>query len=146
MGSGLLILMVFSLLVGVSSGENGAKEHFDNGVDYASEGKFIQARDEFKESLKIDPRHRTSKNSLKTIEDAIAIKVKKEAAMHLYKSMVFNSKKMLDRSISEVTNAIEIDPRGIVAYNNRGLVYMVNLEEKTKGCDDWKRAYKLGKV
>jgi len=187
--------------------------HYSMGVDYASEGKFIQAREEFKVALKIDPKLIPSKFSLKVIEDAIAFNFRKEAVMHDFKGVAFGDKGMVDKSITEHTKAIEIDPKIAAPYNNRGnaygnkghydraisdfnkaieidpeyalaytnrgnayaskghydraisdftkateidpeysepyinrgFVYMVNLDEKTMACKDFKRACELGR-
>jgi len=123
-GSGFLVLLVLFLSAGVSSGGNDAEDHYTKGVEYASEGNFIQARDEFKEALQVDPGDIRSKSSLKAIEDAIALKVKKEAVMHDFKGVVFDDKGMLDKGITEFTRAIEIDPEDAAAYENRGSAYI----------------------
>ena len=48
------------------------------------------------------------------------------------------------KAINEFTKAIELNPKDAEAYNNRGVLYFVVLENKVKGCADWKKACKLG--
>ena len=140
--SGLLVLMFFSLLAGPSSAASGADEHYSKAVEYASGGKFIQSREEFKEALKIDPRHSSAENSLKTIEDAIDLKVKKEAVMHNFKGVAFGNIGKWDRSISEITKAIEIDPKYADAHYNRGFAYD-NKGQYDRAISDYTKAIEI---
>lgn len=115
--------MVFFLLAGVSSAAGGAEGHYEKGIEYASEGRFVQAREEFKEAIYIDPRHSPSKSALKAIEDAFAMKLRKEAVMHNFKGAALANKGMRDESITEFTKAIKIDSKYADAFSNRGDAY-----------------------
>ena len=138
----LQALIVYSLLAGVSSGGSGVKEHYNEGVEYASEGKFIQAREMFKEALKIDPGDSSSNHFLKAIEDAIDLKVEKEAAIHLFKGVTFGNEGMRDRSIAEYTNAVVIDPKYASAYYSRGNAY-ADKGQHDLAISDYTRAIKI---
>lgn len=133
------LLAVFSFCY---SGESSAGEHYDKGVEYASEGKFIEARSEFKEALKSNPRDSLSKNSLKLIEAISDLKIKKQAAMHVFKGAVLNNRRMYEGSIAEFTKAIEIDAGSADAYYNRGLLYKFK-GQYDRAISDFSKAVKL---
>ena len=115
--------------------------HYALGIDFASEGEFIAARDEFIRALKIVPNHGGSTYSLEITEDAINLKVKKEAAMHIFNGVNFVDKGRLDKAITEFTLAIEIDPNYPKAHNKRGLAndnsahYELAIDDFTKAIE-----------
>ena len=141
-GSAILVVMVFFLLSGLSFGESGVREHYEEGITYASEGKLIQARDEFRVVLKMDPRLITAQSSLKVIDAAIALHFKKEAVMHNFKGAIFGYKGMVEKSITEYTKAIEVDPKIAAAYNNRGDAY-VNIGRYGRAISDFTKAIEI---
>lgn len=50
--SGLLVLLVFLLYACTYYGTSGVRDHYSKNVAYASAGRFIDARKEFKKNLK----------------------------------------------------------------------------------------------
>lgn len=92
------------------------------GMEYAGEGKFEAARKEFKEALK-DPLDMAAKDRLKIVEDAIAQKIQKEAAIHFFKGAAYYNNGMVHLAIANFNKAIEINPAFAEAYSNRGRAY-----------------------
>ena len=130
------------LLPRIASVADSAKVHYNMGVEYASEGKFIQAREEFKVTMKMDPSLIPSQFSLKVIEGAIALHFKKEAVMHNFKGVAFGYKGMVEKSITEYTKAIEIDPKIAATYNNRGDAY-INQGHYDRAISDFTKAIEI---
>ena len=173
-----LIFILFFLVLGVTYAQSSAEECYDKGVEYAVQGEFPEAKEEFEKALKVDPFYKPAERNLETIKDVIEQKIKRETAIHLIKGVSYANKYQYDRAISDYTKALEINPeyaktynnRGLVyvnkgqydqaisdftnaieinpkfdeAYNNRGFTYFVNLENKVKGCADFKKACELG--
>jgi tetratricopeptide (TPR) repeat protein len=100
-----------------------AEESYDKGVEHAIQGKFKEAKKEFEKALMIDVYNKTAEASLKTINNVIAQKLEKEAAIHLFKGVSFADKGQRDQAIKEFTKAIEISPNFVEAYLNRGVSY-----------------------
>ena len=67
-------------------------QHFIKGVDYAAQGKFKTAKDEFDKALKADPFLRAAKIVLKAIEDVNDRKIKSKTAIHLFKGVAYRYK------------------------------------------------------
>ena len=141
---GVSALIILFLAVGLCYGQSAAMQHLIKGVDYAAQGKFEEAKEEFGKVSKADPLYESAQEDLKVIEDVIDKKIKSKTAIHLYKGVTYVHKRQYDEAISDYTKAIEINPRYVDAYDNRGFIYMVRLEDKKKACADWKRACELG--
>ena len=115
--------MVLFLTFGVTYAQKPAEESYDKGVEYAVQGKFSKAKEEFEKALKVDPFLRPAELSLKSIKVVIEKKIKRETAIHLFKGDSYGNKGQYDQAISEYTKFIEINPEYAEAYNNRGAVY-----------------------
>ena len=66
--------------------------------------------DKLKKALEIDQFYIPAKECLKVIEDVLEKKIKKEAAIHLFKGVLYYLKRMFDKEIAEYKKAIVIDP------------------------------------
>ena len=117
-----LVLMVLSLGVGISYAQT-AKECYDKGIEYGSQGRFEEVEEEFKKALKIDQFYVPAEAGLKIIEDVLEKRVKNEFAIHLFKGAAYDSKGMFDEAIAECKKAIAINPNYAEAHTNLGLVY-----------------------
>ena len=117
-----LVLMVLSLGVGISYAQT-AKECYDKGIEYGSQGRFEEVEEEFKKALKIDQFYVPAEAGLKIIEDVLEKRVKNEFAIHLFKGAAYDSKGMFDEAIAECKKAIAINPNYAEAHNNLGLAY-----------------------
>lgn len=120
---GISSLVFFYLFSALSYGAAAGNKHYYDGVKYATEGKFEEARKEFKAAVKQDSQRNAYKNSLKIIDDVIELHVRKEAVMHAFKGIDYVNKGEIDKAIAEYTKAIEIDDQFAGAYNNRGSAY-----------------------
>ena len=107
----------------VTYAQNLAEESYVKGIEYATQGKFKEAKEEFEKALKIDQFYVPAKESLKVIKDVIEQKVKREAAIYFFKGISFEKKGQYDQAIKDYTKAIEVNPRFAGAYSNRGRAY-----------------------
>lgn len=107
------------------------KLHFYNGLKHGAKGNLEKARQEFKNAMKYtsDPEFTdATKLCIQIIEDATNYKIKKEAAVHLFKGERYGvkirrerySKRILRWVLSELDKAIAIEPDYAPAYRIRG--------------------------
>jgi len=119
----LLPLMVLFLTVGVTFAQSPATESYLKGVEYAVQGEFPKAKEEFEKALKVDPFNTAAELSLETIKDVIEQKIKRETAIHLFKGISYGNKGQNDQAISNYTKALEINPKFAKAFLSRGVAY-----------------------
>jgi len=119
----LSILMLLLLAVGVTYAQSLAEEIYNKGVEYAGQGKFPNAKEEFEKALKVDPFYEPAKFYLKAIKDVIEQKIKRETAIHLFKGISYTANGQYNQAISDFNRALEINPKYAEAYNERGIVY-----------------------
>lgn len=65
---------------------------YDQGVEYAAQGKMEEARGAFDKALKEDPFNSSAAAGLEIVRDAIGGKIKKETAVHLFKGSDYANK------------------------------------------------------
>ena len=132
--------------------------HLFTGASYANKGQHDQAISDYTKAVKIDPKFALAYFTRGVVYDnkgqydqAIsdftkALKINPKFAQAYYaRGVVYMNKGQDDQAISDFTKALEINPRFAPAYDNRGLTYIVKLENKVKGCADWKKACELGR-
>ena len=102
-GISLPILIVLLLTVGVTYAQSSAEESYNKGVEYAVQGEFSKAKEEFENALKVDPFYTAAELSLKVINDVIKQKIKSETAIHLFKSASYSNNEQYEQAISYCT-------------------------------------------
>jgi tetratricopeptide (TPR) repeat protein len=117
------ILMILFLAVTLSYGQSAAKKHLTKGVDYAAQGRFEEAKEEFEKALKADPSSEFAEDSLKVIKDVTDKKIESKTAIHYFKGVAHSLNGQRDEAIAEYDKAIELNPKLAMAYVNRGFAY-----------------------
>ena len=139
----LSVLMVLFLVVSLCYGQGAAEKSYNKGVEYAVQGKFEKAKQEFERALKVDPSYAPARMSFRVIEDVIDQKIKSEAAIHLFKGTGYGNKGRLDEEISEYNKALKINPRYAMAYLTRGLTYAKGKGQYDRAVSDFDKAIEL---
>lgn len=120
---GLSVLILLFLPSGFSYSQSTVKQIWTKGVEYAAQGKFKEAKEEFGKALQVDPSDGRAKRSLTVIEDVIGQKIKDKTTIHLFKGISYGIKEKWSEAVAELNKALEINPRYAYAYNVRGVVY-----------------------
>ena len=120
---GVSVLTALFVAVGLSFGQSVAKQILTKGVDYAAQGKFEEAKEEFDRALKATPFWGPARDSLKVIEDVTQRKIERKSAIHLFKGAAYVLKEQWDGGIAEYNKALELNPRFAIAYRTRGFAY-----------------------
>jgi tetratricopeptide (TPR) repeat protein len=139
---GVSLLTILFLAVSFSYAQNVAKQHLTKGMDYAVQGKFREAKEEFIKALEVDPFYETAKESLQVIEDVNDKKIESKAAIHLFKGAAHVTNYQLDEAITHSYEAIRINPKYAMAYCFRGFAYY-NKEQYDKAIRAYTRAIRL---
>jgi tetratricopeptide (TPR) repeat protein len=140
--TGVLVLMVLSLTVDLSFDQSTAKQIYTKGLEFAVQGKFDEAKEEFEKTLKIESFNEKAKEALKVIKDVDEQKLKHEAVMNFFKGIAYSKNKNWTKSITEFNKAIELNPRFSEAYCNRAIAYRPK-GEHDKSLFDFKRAIEI---
>jgi len=134
----ILVLMSLFLLAGISYAQS-AKEYYDKGIEYGIEGKFEEAKKEFKKVPKTDQLYRPAIICLQLTELALGNKIENEVIVHLFRGTDFSNKGKLDEAVAEFKKAVSINPSLIEAYLNLGIVY-VRKGMLDEAIAEWKKA------
>jgi len=140
----LLVLFLAGIFACAQNPTNLTKKSYDKGIEHATQGEFQKAGEEFEKALEFDPFFTSAEFNLKIIKDVIEQKIKKETAVHLFNGISSPGKGRQDNTIGvsyarnalyldairEYNLALEINPKYVETYRNRGLVY------KFSGQDD----------
>jgi tetratricopeptide (TPR) repeat protein len=135
-------VMALFLGVGLCYAQNPAKQISDKGLEYAAEGKFTAAQEEFEKALKIDAFYEPAKRSLKIIEDVIAQKIEVATAFHLFRGAVYHNRGQLSKAIGEYNKAMKINPKYAPVYNNRGFAH-IGKGEYDQAISDFNKAIEI---
>ena len=140
---GVSVLVIYSLTVGLSHGQSIPEQSLSKGLDYAVQGKYIDAKVEFEKALKVDPFYQPAKKALKVIGDVINRKIDSKTATHFFKGVVFGNTGQYDQAISELNKAIEMNPKFAEAYLNRGIVYAQAKGQYDQAISDFSKAIEI---
>ncbi|UCD72134.1 MAG: tetratricopeptide repeat protein [Syntrophobacterales bacterium] len=123
---GVSVLMILFLAVGLCFGQDTAKQRRDKGLEYAAQGKFKEAKEQFDKALKVDPHFESATKCLKVINDVNKGKIKSKTAIHIFKGEIaYWVNRRWVEAIAEYNKAIQINPRYAVPYGYRGDLYLL---------------------
>ncbi|HSW55748.1 MAG TPA: tetratricopeptide repeat protein [Ignavibacteriaceae bacterium] len=137
-----LILSIVLLIDSDIFSQSAAVEFYNKGVQYAVQGEFVKAKEEFDKVLKIDSLYSQAELGLKTINDISKKKIMQETGIHIFKGVYYDEQGKFEQAISEYIKAIEMNPNYEVAYNNRGMSYY-NQGEYERAISDYTKAIGL---
>ena len=122
--------------------ESAAIQILTKGVDYAAQGKFREAKEEFEKALKADPSSEFAEDSLKVIKDVTDKKIESKTAIHYFKGAAHFLNEQWDEAIADYDKAIELNPRLAMVYVNRGFAYS-NIGLLDQAISDYTKAIEL---
>jgi tetratricopeptide (TPR) repeat protein len=120
---GVSVLTVLFVAVSLSIGQSVVEQNLTEGVGYAAQGKFEEAKEEFEKALKADPFSGAARDSLEVIEDVTQRKIERKSAIHLFKGAACVLKEQWNQGIHQYNKALEMNPEFTIAYRTRGFVY-----------------------
>ncbi|MDP2942853.1 MAG: tetratricopeptide repeat protein [Candidatus Omnitrophota bacterium] len=103
----------------------GGQSYF-KGVEYAAQGRFKEAKQEYQKALSDEAYYAAAKLELHAVEDAISGKVKKEAVLLAFKGKEYAIKRKWEEAEAEYTEAIKKSPNCAYAFISRGVAYLDN--------------------
>jgi len=122
---GLRLLLLLFLLTNLSCIQQPAQtSYYDNGLRYAIQGRFNEAKNEFEKVLLFDRFLLPAKEGLKIIEDVFNHKIEKEPAVHIFKSLYYRKKKLGTEAFAEIDKALLNNSDYATAYYYRAVVYL----------------------
>lgn len=111
---------------GISLAEEESESSYFKGVEYASQGKFEEAKKELETALKSDYYYPFAKLELHAVEDVLNKKISADTAIMAFKGKAYANKKMWGEAEAEYTNAIKSNPNYAYAFISRGNAYFAN--------------------
>jgi Tfp pilus assembly protein PilF len=131
---GVSVLMVLSLTGGISYSQSTVEEIYNKGMEYATQGMFKEAKEEFEKALKLDSFCVPAEESLQRVEDFLSRKIKRQTGTYLFRGVVYCNRGDFVNGIGEINKALKINPRYAATYTNRAISYYLKKEyEKAWG-------------
>jgi tetratricopeptide (TPR) repeat protein len=137
------VLMILLLANGPCHALSGAGQGTAKGVDFASQGKFKEAKQEFEKALEADPSFGPAKRALQIIKDAASQKIESQTAVNYFKGITYSLKGQHGQAIPYYNKAIEINPRFANAYFSRGVAYAQDRGQFDQAISDYDKAIEL---
>ncbi|RJR41380.1 MAG: tetratricopeptide repeat protein [Deltaproteobacteria bacterium] len=137
----VLILALAVLPLAICAQQFPGASHL-HAVDLASQGKFPEAKKIFQDILAGDPAHERSLHCLNILEDLEKQKIKKQTAVHLFKSLSYFYQDKFTDTLAEANLAFKFDPKYKRCYNARGGAYF-GLGKNEEALADFNRALKI---
>jgi tetratricopeptide (TPR) repeat protein len=138
----VLALIVLFLSTNLCYGQGVVMQNVAKGVDFAAQGKFNEAKEEFEKALMVDLSNDSAKRALKVIEDVTKKKIGNKTVIHHFKGRTYYAKGQYDKAISDYNKAIEIDPNFAEAHLYRGNTYAVK-GQYDQAISDYSNAIKI---
>ncbi|MEJ2364274.1 MAG: tetratricopeptide repeat protein [Deltaproteobacteria bacterium] len=136
-------LVILFLTAGLCHAQKVVNECTIRGVNYASQGKFTEARSEFEKALKVAPSFGPAQRALNIIEDVTDQKIASQSAINYFKGIAHAIKGQHDQAIPYYTRAIEISPRFANAYFSRGVALAEGRRQYDKAISDYNKAIEI---
>jgi len=137
-----LALIALFFTISQTYSQSPAKEIYNAGINYAVKGDFNNAKKEFEKALTVDSLYTSAQLSLKTINDILLNKIKKETGVYVFKGVQYDDQGKYEQAINEFTKAIEINPGYADVYNKRGISYY-NREKYDLAIRDYNKAIEI---
>ncbi|MFX0201900.1 MAG: hypothetical protein ACFFCW_37800, partial [Candidatus Hodarchaeota archaeon] len=120
----ILVLILLFLSVGISLGQN-IDERFiaSKGVEYATQGKFKEAREEFNKTWWIAQPYGFTRKYLEVIGDVNEGRIQKDTAICFFEGVSHSLKNQFAEAISKFEMVIETEPKYAIPYISRGVAY-----------------------
>jgi len=135
------IVLFLSLNIKDSFAQN-TNSTYREGIEYASEGRFQEAADWFKDNLRNNKSDLTSASSLTVIKDLNEGKITDVYAKFFFTGLNFLQNGKIDEGIKELEKAIESNPAYPKTYNVMGMVY-ASEGDKVRSLSYFKKAIEI---
>ncbi len=135
-----------------------AEAYYNRGNHYYNQREYDRAIRDFTKAIEINPKYAVAYNNRGVVyrrkgqvDQAIRDFTKATEINPKYVEAYYNrgnhyyNQRQYDRAARDWTKAIEINPKFAAAYDNLGVVYLMKLGNRIKGCADFKKACELGK-
>jgi tetratricopeptide (TPR) repeat protein len=137
------VLMTVLLSIALCYAQNVAGQSTAKGVDYAAQGKFKEANEEFAQALKVDPSFGPAKRASKVMKDVSDQKIESQTAVQYFKGISYAIKGQYEQAISHYNQAIEINPTFASAYISRGVAYAQSGGQYDQALSDFSKAIEI---
>lgn len=137
------VFMIVLLLIGICSAQTIVGQSTAKGVDYAAQGKFKEANEEFARALKADPAFGPAQRASRIMKDVSDRKIESQAAVHYFRGISLAIKGQYDKAISEYNQAISLNPTFASAYTSRGVAYAQDGGQYDQAISDFSKAIEI---
>lgn len=138
-----LVFIIVMVSIGICSAQTVAGQGTAKGVDYAAQGKFKKANEEFARALKADPYFGPAQRASRIMKDVFDRKIESQTAVHYFRGISFAIKGRYEKAISEYNQAISLTPTFASAYTSRGVAYAQSGGRYDQAISDFSKAIKI---
>jgi tetratricopeptide (TPR) repeat protein len=119
----LMFVVPFALIA-----QDAARTEYNAGVKLATQGNFPSAKAAFQKALEIDSLYIPALLNLSIVDNVISQELEEEAALHYFNAIEWGNRDSLDMKIHELSQALAINPKFALAYNERGIAFAKSFE------------------